>query len=263
VWVGIIANLSHTYSTLAFTDNGLSPGIAFLEFLLLFIPIWRVWDHLRSFSSNFYNDDVFQRQFICWILIVAIVYGINAPFAFSPDGGATSLTVLITTYLVAKASFLFAQATQAFFMPFLRRQFLIQVAATLVTSALWIPAIWVSYPSKIILLILANALEHPFDVLMASPLGDRLLTDGWKRNIHVGHYIERYEEFFIVILGEGVFRLIEGSPSGMGVNQTTGTVIIVLLFFLVIHWLYFNGDHSKRYIHALKRTWWRPMLWQM
>jgi low temperature requirement protein LtrA len=131
------------------------------------------------------------------------------------------------------------------------------------TTGLWIGAIFVSFPHKLIFLVLANVVEHPVGVFLASPTADRLLANNMKRRPDVDHCVERYEGFFIIILGEGVFRLIEGSPSGMGLNQQTRTVLTALLIYYMIHWLYFNGDQSKEYVHALRRTWWKPVLWQM
>lgn len=56
VWVGIIANLSGTYGEQAFTNSGVDSGLAVLEFVLLFFPIWRVWDDLRSYTSHHYVE---------------------------------------------------------------------------------------------------------------------------------------------------------------------------------------------------------------
>lgn len=44
IWVGIIANLSASFGEQAFGENtGLTIGEATGEFVLLFIPIWRMW----------------------------------------------------------------------------------------------------------------------------------------------------------------------------------------------------------------------------
>jgi hypothetical protein len=56
VWVGIIANLAGTFGKQAFTDSGVSIGTAVGEFVLLFFPIWRVWDDLRSYTSHYYLE---------------------------------------------------------------------------------------------------------------------------------------------------------------------------------------------------------------
>lgn len=204
-----------------------------------------------------------DRNFIIWILILSVLYGVNAPFAFTPADEGNSLTLLITIYLIARASFLSAYLIQSIFMPFLWRQFIFQAVSSVLTSSLWIAAIFVPYPGTIALLIVANGLEQPLSFIFASPLGDKLLSGGWKRTNNVDRYVERHEGFFIIILGEGVFRLIEGSPSGIGINSHTGTVLTALLLYYILHWIYFNGDQTKSYVHAVRRTWWKPFLWKL
>jgi len=192
-----------------------------------------------------------------------VLYGVNAPFAFSPVDEGNSLKLLIGIYLVSRASFLAAYLLQTIYMPFLRRQFAFQVFSTLVVSGLWIAAIFVPYPAKIGLLILANGIEQPLAAYFASPLGDKLVTGGWKRTVNVERYVGRHEGFFTIILGEGVFRLIEGSPSGIGINSHSGTLLTAVLLYYILHWLYFNGDQTKEFIHAVRRTWWKPFLWKI
>jgi low temperature requirement protein LtrA len=264
IWVGIIANLSASFGEQAFGENtGLTIGEATGEFGLLFIPIWRMWDYLREYIGNFYKDDLIDRNFLIWIILLSVLYGVNAPFAFSPTGEANSLKLLIAIYLIARASFLGAYMIQSIFMPFLRRQFAFQLFSALLTGGLWVAAIYVPYPGKFALLILANGLEQPLAAYFASPLGDKLVTGGWKRSIDVDRYVERHQGFFTIILGEGVFRLIEDSPSGIGINAHTGTVLAAVLLYYILHWLYFNGDQTKEFVHAVRRTWWKPFLWQL
>jgi low temperature requirement protein LtrA len=262
IWVGIVANLSLTFSNQAFKESGVSARESILEFILLFIPVWRIWDHLRSFCINHFNDDLLQRNFVVWILVLAVVYGINAPFAFVPDGG-NSLKLLIAVYLISQASFLAAYAIQAISIPFLRRRVVFNFCALLISSGLWIATIYVPYPGKIGLIFSAIFTEYPVDIALRSPAVERYLTPGWKRVTDIDNYVERHEGFFIIILGEGVFRLIEGSPSGLGINRGTATIITTLLLYYALHWLYFNGDSSKSFVHALRRTWWKPILWQL
>jgi hypothetical protein len=49
--------------------------------------------------------------------VLAVVYGINAPFVYMPGGENTSLRLVIVVYLVARASFVAALAFQCFFLP--------------------------------------------------------------------------------------------------------------------------------------------------
>lgn len=105
IWVGIIANLSGNFGEQAFQDNQIGVGIAVAEFILLFIVIWRVWDSLRVYTSSFFVDDIIQRNFTLWILVLAVLYGINAPYAYGTEGKG-SLTLLIVVYIIAKVGVL-------------------------------------------------------------------------------------------------------------------------------------------------------------
>jgi low temperature requirement protein LtrA len=263
IWVGIIANLSGTFGKQAYADSGVGIGIAVTEFVLLFIVIWRVWDNLRVYTTQFFVDDILQRNFTLWILVLAVLYGINAPYAFNPTGEGDSLIILIVVYIITKVSFLAANGIQSIWLPFLRRHFYFQLVFTIITIGVWVGAIFVPYPGKLGLLVAANSIEHPVAVFLASPTADRLFAKGLKRVPDVDHCVDRHEGFFIIILGEGVFRLIEGSPSGLGLNQKTWTVLVALILYYMLHWLYFNGDQSKEFVHALRRTWWKPVLWQL
>lgn len=262
IWVGIIANLSGNFGDQAFSAGGLDSAEAFGEFMLLFIPIWRTWDYLREYCTNFYKDDFIQRNFIVWILILSVVYGINAPFVWESEGKENSLRLVIAVYLIIRASFVVMYGFQAGFLPYLRRQYCYTLIMSLFTGALWIGAMYAPYPAKLILLILANGIEQPISIVLDSPLGNRFITGGWVSSRNVEHYRDRHEGFFIIILGEGVFRLIEGSPTGMGLNHSTGTVLTALMLYYMLHWLYFNGDHTREFIHALRRTWYKPVIWK-
>jgi len=222
-----------------------------------------VWDNLREYISNFYKDDWTDRNFIIWILLLSVLWGVNAPFAFVAEGKGNSLTLLIAIYLITRLSFLAINGLQSIFIPFLRRQVAFQALTSVLVGALWIAAIYVPFPSKFALLILANVIEQPINMIIVSPIGDKLITGGWKRKANIDRYIERHESFFTIILGEGVFRLIEGSPSGLGLNAHSGIILVALLIYYILHWLYFNGDQSQSYVHAMRRTWWKPFLWKL
>lgn len=37
----------------------------------------------------------------------------------------------------------------------------------------------------------------------------------------------------------------------------------MLLLYYVLHWLYFYGDRTKKFCHAIQRVLWKPVLWQL
>ena len=75
------------------------------------------------------------------------------------------------------------------------------------------------------------------------------------------HWVERIQDFFIIILGEGVLNLIRGSPLGRGITAQAGAGVLALLMYYLLSGLYFNGDQSRKYVHAVKRTFYRKAAW--
>jgi len=55
-----------TFGKQAFADSGISTGAAVGEFVLLFSPMWRVWDALIIFTTHYFIDDLLQRLFLVW-----------------------------------------------------------------------------------------------------------------------------------------------------------------------------------------------------
>jgi hypothetical protein len=51
IWVGIISNLTEVFSKVYFAPDE-SAGKAFLLFIVVFLPAWRIWNFLREFLSE-------------------------------------------------------------------------------------------------------------------------------------------------------------------------------------------------------------------
>lgn len=93
-------------------------------------------------------------------------------------------------------------------------------------------------------------------ILMQSPIGGRI--QGRRRAKRVAdpeHTRRRFEQFFVVCLGEGVVLLIRGSPLGISCDQHILIGCLGFLVYFFIHYIYFNGDQTKSYVHALHCRW--------
>lgn len=261
IWVGIIGNLAEHFGDQAFSvDSQFEIGRAIFEFMILFLIAWRIWKYLQEFMSKYRTNDIIERAFVVWVLILAMLYGNNAPYLLD-EHERSNLTIVI--YLVYKTSMLLIEAYYSFHLAHIRRRTFLQFALSFPTVALWIGAMFSNYPIRATLCFVAVCLEYWATALIETPLADRFLKDDRKEIFNVDHWVERIEDFFILILGEGVLSLIKGSPLGHGITVQAAAGILALLIYYVLSGLFFNGDSSRRYIHAVRRTWWRRVLWQL
>lgn len=54
IWVGIISNLSEVFSSDAFNSKNPDASKAFLYFVVVFLPTWRIWNGIREILNNYY-----------------------------------------------------------------------------------------------------------------------------------------------------------------------------------------------------------------
>ena len=258
-WAGIIANIAEIYAHGALeAESETSIGRVLDSSIILTLIAWQLWKYLQIFMSTYATNDIIERSFVFWYLILALIFGNNAPYYFAEKDQHNTAVV---AFLIAKGSLLALESVYAIFIPGLRRSVAFRwiVAAPLV--ACWVGSILVEYPEKAGFAFLAVALDFLLTNLVSTPWMERFLHDKTQAEIDVDHWVERLRDFFIIILGEGVINFIRQSPLGGGLTWKTGSGIMALALFYILVALYFNGDQSRNYIHAVKRAWWRRNIW--
>ena len=95
IWVGIISNLSEVFSEWYFSTDPGHLGEAFAVFLLAFLPAFRIWNVLREFMNDYYMDDIIQRIFIFWVLLLSVFFGNNVAY-LNEDGPGAKFVCIIT-----------------------------------------------------------------------------------------------------------------------------------------------------------------------
>ena len=260
IWVGIIGNLAEHFSDQAFgSETTWDVGQAAFEFIVLFLIAWRIWKDLQEFMSRYNTNGFLERLFTVWILILAMIYGNNAPDLLDTK---EPTNIALYVFLLVLGSFTILEAFYALYIPHLRRKLILRVVATGPLLGLWIPAVkTVNINVRAGLVFAGIMIEYYASAFMSTPMADRLLRQEPIQGIHVEHWVERIQDFYIIILGEGVLSLIRGSPLGRGITVQAGNGILVLMGFYILSGFYFNGDQSRRYVHAAKRTWYRKFIW--
>lgn len=86
-------------------------GIGFVKYVLTFAPAFSIWGDVRDLANQFANDDVTQRAYILWTMILLVGYSNNATSTeWSVDGEGVSDDSMMAMrwalgfFVVAKAS---------------------------------------------------------------------------------------------------------------------------------------------------------------
>lgn len=258
VWVGIISNLSEVFSISYFSTDH-TAGVAFITFILVFLPAFRIWNFLRDFLTNFYQDDPFQRAFVFWILVLSVFFGNNiAYFVEHIDEGKV---ILITLYLFIRASFLIITLVYCIWIPWLRWVTLVNFLIVMPTTGLWVATIYISQPASIGTAFAAIYWEYTVPILMDSRLGDKLIPGDYMKEVDPIHLRNRMGNFLIITIGEGVLTLIRGGPLGLGITAVSSIAVWSLLIYFVLAYLYFIKDNSVKYVPAVRHRGLRQIFW--
>ena len=259
IWVGIISNLAERFSDAAFSlESTSNAGENVFEFIATFLIAWRIWKDLQEYMTKYHTNDLVERLFVLWIIILAMLYGNNASYLFN---GPESSNMAILIYLVIQGSFVVVETAYSVYIPPLRKQLALRGALLVLVLPLWIPAIFLTYPTRAGLIFAAIVMGYWTAAFMTTPLAERILKQDHSESFDADHWVERIQDFYIIVLGEGVLSLIKGSPLGKGITYQAGTGVLALLAYYVLSAFYFNGDQSRKYVHAVRRTWWRRLLW--
>ena len=255
IWVGIIGNLSEVFSTFSFSPEYSRTDVGTLVFILVFLPSWRIWNTMREFLNNYYMDDMVQRIFQFWVLVLSVFYGNQ--LAYLPEDIEVVKCWAITVYLIIHSSFLMIENVYSIWIPWLRKLCLFGLILRLPGVGLWVGAIFVPGIRAAGLIIGAIFWEYMCPLIMDSRLVDRLTPMEYKKALDLNHFQSRMANFFIIVLGEGVLQLITNGPLGLGLNVNTGNMSWVLMIYYAFSFLYFIRDGSKTYMPAVRHGGWR------
>lgn len=260
IWVGIIGNLTDHYSEQAFTsESRYTVGQALGEAIVLFLIAVRLWKNLQEFMTKYHTSDFVERMFVIWYLALATLYGNNAVYLLDAEKESNTA---IGVYLVSKGSLLAIEIAYSIFLPIQRRGILVRTTIVgWISSPFFIAAAFQSQALKTVLLTVGIALEYSLAALVDTPLFENFLREERARPWDSDHWVERIQDFFIIILGEGVLNLIRGSTLGVGLTRQSGMGVLALMMYYLLSSLFFSGDQSRKYVHAVRRSFWTKSLW--
>lgn len=251
MYVGIIANLAGSASERA-------NGAALLEYVLLFTPAWMVWADIKDFTNYYYNEDLSQKVYIMWILILLTLYS-NNHYRVLDDVLGAALTIV--PYILCRFSLAVSLAVYSLFIPQHRPQMRLYAALILVTCCLWIPVIFVSTRAKIGMAFAIIFLEMLSQVTSYHPRTKKLMKLTESTALNIEHEVERYAVFVTIAIGEFLYKVVAEGPLGTGLTDKFARGVFLLIIAYDLFWLYLYGSNCAKATHALRHSAWTAVAW--
>ncbi|KAH3686087.1 hypothetical protein WICPIJ_002924, partial [Wickerhamomyces pijperi] len=245
IYVGIVSNLASD------SVKNASWG-SILKFIVVFIPAWNIWCDLKEFMNSYFTDDMVQKGFVLWVVVLLIIYDNNC-LLFEDDEKA--LRTAVVAYALARISFAGILTFYSLYIKEHRVQMRLFAASLVVTSCLWFVLFGIHRTAvKVGYCFIVLFFEQLFWVLSIHPWTKRQLKLAHSTALNIEHEDERFQSFFIIALGEFLFGLVSGNTLKTGLNLKLSKGISVLVLSFLFLGFYTMKDGSIKAVHALRRS---------
>lgn len=251
MYVAIIANVAGEAS-----ENAL--GAAFLRYCLFFVPYWTVWADIKDFTNYYYSEDLSQKVYILWILVL-LTLSVNSQGEVLDSVRGAAYTIV--PYMLCRLSLAFSLLIYSFYIPEHRAQQRLYFCCLIVTSCIWIPVIFISTRAKIAVSIVAIVLEQFSFCMVFHPRTKKIMRLTMSTALNIEHEVERLGVFVTIAIGEFLYKVVATLPLGVGFTFAFGRGCFFLIIAYVLFWLYFNGGTSKKAVHPLRHSAFRAISW--
>lgn len=130
-------------------------------------------------------------------------------------------------------------------------------ATWVLTTALWIGAIFADWNTAIGLAVLALFLEYFSWAFCYSPAFKRMFNLRYSSALSIDHEVERAADFFTLVIGETIFSVVYDYPAnhdGFYLTAATGRAALATCIAFVFLMLYTMGSSCKSMVHPLRRV---------
>lgn len=199
-----------------------------LRFAALFVPVWWAWVGQAFYATRFDPDDLTHR-----LLVFLQMFGVAALAANARQAFGATATGFALSYAAVRLVLIVQYGLAAVHVAETRPLTMRYVTGFSVSAAIWALSPLAPPPFRFWLWALGMVID------IGTPFTAGLLHVRYPP--HVTHLPERFGLFTIIVLGEGVARVVQGavnSPWNLGAGIMH--VLAVGLAF-AIWWLYFEG----------------------
>lgn len=230
-------------------------GTHLVKYVLIFAPAWHIWADLREVMNSYYTDDLVQRLIILWVMALLVLYANNAREVDADiDAMRTTAGAYVAARFTTLSVFLISSFASYHHRTQARIMALLMAIGLLITIPLFLSS--VSLQGKIATVAVVIFYQECTWALTLSPWIKRKLKLRYSTAVDIAHEIDRMAAFFIIILGEFVYSVVVGDPTGIGLTAGYAKAVFTLIIAFCLNWIYVNGDGSVQAVHPIRRSAW-------
>lgn len=198
-----------------------------LEFAALFFPVWWAWIGHTFYSTRFDSDDTIQRLLTLLQMVFIASLAIHVPKGLSEHATGFALSyfgvraILVAQYWRAGKHILEAR-------PLTSRY----ARGFGVAALLWLLSVFLPAPWKFGLWAIAIAIDF-LTPLAAGALHAKIPP-------HFSHLPERFGLFTIIVLGEAIVVVVQGTSKQQLAGTSTISALCGMIVAFSLWWIYFN-----------------------
>lgn len=229
-------------------------GAALTRYLITYSGAFLIWTWMREMFNSFYKDDMLQRFIVLFVMACLVVFGNNAYRVDQNVSEGPGRATAVTAYLLAELAIFGSFFLYSFHVRAYRLQLRVHTLAWLVAACVWISTMFVSYDTAVILSIVALIIEYGAWNFVYSPTFKRLLRLRYGSALNIEHELERFHDFFTLVMGEFLFSVFNGSPAGIGLHASSGRAVMAVVIAFSFQMFYMLGSSSKKITHPIRRS---------
>ncbi|UZJ51961.1 hypothetical protein CBS101457_001281 [Exobasidium rhododendri] len=236
-------------------------GASLVRYLITYTAAYLVWQWMREIFNAFYKDDLSQKILVLFVVACLVIYGNNAPQAQQNLSQGPARAAAIGSYLLAEFSLFASFFYYSFHVKPYRAQLRAHSFAWLLSSAIWIACIFVDVKSAIIMAVFALAFEYGAWLFCYTIAFKKLFRLRYSSALNIEHEIERFNDFFTLVIGEFLYSIVSRSPARLGVHIAAGRAILAVIIAFCFQLLYMQGAGSNRITHPIRYKWLNGILY--
>jgi len=219
-----VAAISQLASNL---DKDLS-FFGFLNFSIVFVPVWWAWIGHTFYLTRFDSDDVIHRLLTMLQIAVVASLIVHLPNALGESSNGFALSYAAVRSILVFEYWRAGRHNQPV-RPLINRYMLGFGSA----AALWVVSTFIPIPHRFIVWYLAMGVDF-FAPVTAGHLHAKFPP-------HLAHLPERFGLFTIIVIGEAVVSIVMSVRVGHLVSLSTAAGIMGLIIIFSLWWGYFDG----------------------